>query len=233
MTHEQPITRSNGFGLERGSILPAKTFAMLDAAGERRRYRAGAALFLTGDLPGPAFGVIEGTVLLSVPGGDGDAVILERVGTGMVFGELAAIDGLPRSADAIAETDCEVAAVSPGAFNALIEHEPTLAANLLRLLAERLRVTTGARVTGEPNDVVARVAGALVDLARCEGQVVGTVCVIAVTQEELARRVDVGREQLSKALAHLQATGWLATAPGRLELLNLPAIARHAREDPQ
>ena len=67
-----------------------------------RRYRKGETIFVTGD-PGTSLCVIEtGRVKLVLASVDGREVILDLLGPGDVFGELALLDGEPRSADAVA-----------------------------------------------------------------------------------------------------------------------------------
>ena len=68
--------------------------------------------------------------------------VLENLGPDGIFGEMALIDGSPRSATAIARGPTEVAVIDERAFLYLVERSPTFALHLLRRLAERLRRTT-------------------------------------------------------------------------------------------
>lgn len=81
--------------------------------------------------------VLEGKVAVSI----GEAVV-ERLGPGGVFGELALVEPAPRLASVAAETDCSLLPINRGAFLALIESSPEFAAGVLSALAERLRVLT-------------------------------------------------------------------------------------------
>ena len=84
-----------------------------------------------------------GDVMYAVLSGEVDIVrdqrLLETIGSGCVFGEMAIIDGLPRSAAAIARTDCRVATISEHRFNQLVSHNTYFALEMMRLLCERLR----------------------------------------------------------------------------------------------
>ncbi len=64
---------------------------------------------------------------------------VERVGPGGVFGELALIDRQPRAASAVAETDCELLAISRNALLELIKTKPAFGKSLLAAVADRGR----------------------------------------------------------------------------------------------
>ena len=81
--------------------------------------------------------VLEGTVAVFLGG-----KVVERLGPGGVFGELALVEQQPRMASVNAETDCSLQPVNRAAFLALVESSPEFAALLLTKLAERLRNLT-------------------------------------------------------------------------------------------
>jgi len=81
--------------------------------------------------------VLEGTVAVSIDGN-----LVERLGPGGVFGELALVEQSPRLASVAAETDCSLLPINRAAFLALVESSPEFAASLLNALAERLRRLT-------------------------------------------------------------------------------------------
>lgn len=81
--------------------------------------------------------VLEGTVAVFLGG-----KVVERLGAGGVFGELALVEQQPRLASVNAETDCSLQPVNRAAFLALVESSPEFAASLLTKLSERLRNLT-------------------------------------------------------------------------------------------
>jgi len=83
------------------------------------------------------YAVLEGKVAVSIGGG-----VVERLGPGGVFGELALIEQTPRLASVAAETDCSLLPISRTAFLLLVKTSPEFAASLLGSLAERLRLLT-------------------------------------------------------------------------------------------
>lgn len=68
-----------------------------------------------------------------------DGRVIETLSTGGIFGEMALIDGSPRSATARAKTDAEVAPINERSFLFLVHETPFFAIAVMRTLAERLR----------------------------------------------------------------------------------------------
>jgi CRP/FNR family cyclic AMP-dependent transcriptional regulator len=95
---------------------------------------AGAPIFREGDRGNVMFGVIRGEVDIFIGN-----VILEIVGPGMVFGEMALIDDEPRSASASARTDCQLVQIDVAAFEILVASNPGFARQLMKIMAGRLR----------------------------------------------------------------------------------------------
>jgi len=95
---------------------------------------AGATIFHEGDRGTVMFGVISGAVDIFTGN-----VILEVVGPGMVFGEMALIDEDVRSASASARTDCRLVQIDLAAFERLVANNPEFARLLMKVMARRLR----------------------------------------------------------------------------------------------
>ncbi len=83
------------------------------------------------------YAVIEGTVEISI-----QSKVVERIGAGGIFGEMALVDQGPRVATAIAATDCTLLNINRSDFLALVKSRPEFGLSLLRALAERLRFLT-------------------------------------------------------------------------------------------
>jgi len=95
---------------------------------------AGATIFRKGDRGEVMFGVISGEVDIFI-----DNVILEIVGPGGVFGEMALIDDEVRSASASARTDCRLAQIDVATFELLATGSPGFARQIMKVMARRLR----------------------------------------------------------------------------------------------
>jgi len=110
-------------------------FQMLANAGfPPARYAAGDVIFAEGDKGDAMFVVRTGEVTIERGGR-----VMETLSGGGVFGEMALIDGSPRSATVRAKTDCEVAPINEKTFLFLVHETPFFAIAVMRTLADRLR----------------------------------------------------------------------------------------------
>jgi CRP-like cAMP-binding protein len=100
---------------------------------------AGQVIFSAGDAGREMFIVRTGSVELRI----GDA-LLETVGEGGIFGELALVDPAPRSATAVAGPACSLVLVDAPAFNDLVRKVPGLGLEVMKVMARRLRRTNPA-----------------------------------------------------------------------------------------
>jgi CRP-like cAMP-binding protein len=82
------------------------------------------------------YAVLEGKVAVKMGGGG----VVERLGPGGVFGEIALVEQTPRMASVVAETDCSLLPINRTAFMLLVKISPEFAESLLGALAERLRM---------------------------------------------------------------------------------------------
>jgi CRP-like cAMP-binding protein len=197
------------------------------AAGARRRpYPKGAVLFVEGD-PGTSLYVVEaGRVRIVLTTPQGKELLFAVRGPGEFFGDMALLDGAPRSADAIAAEDCRLLFLSREDFVRFIEAQPGAALRLLAVLSRRLRRGMRQQQDATLLDVAARVSSALLQLADEEGQPApagdgpwAVVVAAPLTQAELAALVGVTRESVNKWLQYYRRRGWLRWEPGRLTLL--------------
>jgi CRP-like cAMP-binding protein len=99
-----------------------------------RRYEAGETIFREGDDGYAMYVVLDGSVKLSVTGRG-----VEKVTKGGVFGEMALIDSSPRSATAVAGTECTLVTITADKFKALIRETPDFALDIMMVMAARLR----------------------------------------------------------------------------------------------
>jgi CRP/FNR family transcriptional regulator, cyclic AMP receptor protein len=100
----------------------------------------GTNIFAKGDPGTSLFAIGAGTVKISVPAVEGKDAVLNVLGKGDIFGEIALLDGHPRSADATAVTDCALHVIERRDFLPLMREEPEIA---LRLIEIRVRACAG------------------------------------------------------------------------------------------
>lgn len=192
--------------------------------GRPRDVAKGELIFLEGDPPGDVYGVVRGRVKLVITTRDGREVAVSYKQAGELFGELAAIDGLPRSASALALEDVSLITVPPAEFMEFVERTPALAVPLLRMLAHRLRAANNHQTSTRTRSAVERVAAGLVDLADRHGVAIEGRATVTLRHDDLAAWAGVNREAVSRALGQLRKKQLVATARGRIDLLDLPQL---------
>src|SRR3954452_23102634 len=104
--------------------------------------KRGTTLFSRGDSGTSLYAVISGTVKMSISSPDGRSAILNLIGPGEIFGEIALLDGRARTADATANTNCEVLVIDRREFIPFVQSQPTLGMKFIELLCGRLRWTS-------------------------------------------------------------------------------------------
>jgi CRP/FNR family transcriptional regulator, cyclic AMP receptor protein len=102
----------------------------------RFRYNAGKLIMQEGAVGVVAYVVIEGRVAIAIRD-----TVMEKVGPGGIFGEMALVERTPRLAGAVAETDCLLLAISRLDFVKLVKKNPRFGASLLSAVSERARAT--------------------------------------------------------------------------------------------
>lgn len=97
---------------------------------------AGTTIFNQGDdSNNMMYAITEGEVDIFV----GDE-LEETIGPGTTLGELGLIDGGPRTATAVAKTDCRLVPINENHFNFLVQNTPNFALQMMRLMVQRLRL---------------------------------------------------------------------------------------------
>lgn len=186
------------------AVLAAVAAAMREA-----RFAAGSTLFARGD-PGDALHlVVEGRVRISIVTADGRELSFAHAVPHDVFGEIAVLDGSPRSADATAITDVVTFCLHRRDLDALLERHPGLARGAIELLCRRLR-----EVSDHLEDIAllplpARLARFF--LNRVEGRPDGAAARVALgmSQGELALLLGASRPKVNAALMTLVQAGAL------------------------
>ncbi len=210
--------------------LPEPLAEELRALGSERRYGAGVAIFHHGDEPGSVLLLIEGRVKVALLGPQGREAILGFVGPGELVGDVAALDGGPRSATVEAVDPVRALVVPRAAFERFASARPEAALALLRSLARRLRQADEQRLEFAAYDVVGRVARRLVDLCDRHGEPVegGTMITLPLSQDELAAWTGSSREAVAKALQLLRRLHWVETHRRRIVVVDLAALREYA-----
>jgi CRP/FNR family transcriptional regulator, cyclic AMP receptor protein len=220
--------------LERVSLFAGLDRATLErlAAGLRtRRFRRGEVLFHQGD-PGDAlFIVSSGAVKIMLPSEEGDEAILTTLRPGSFFGELALLDGAPRSATAVALEPTETLVLPRDRFRLLIDTEPASRDALLAALAGELRRLTDHVEELHFLDMTGRMAARLLRLAN-EAGVAGPGGTIRLegpyTQGDLAAMIGATRQSVNKLLGQFVDDGLIRLDKEAIVIVDLPGLERTA-----
>src|SRR5215217_4680619 len=121
--------------------LPGALSSLLFASAAPHHVRADEALFRFGDAGDGCYRLEKGLLKILVTSPDGEELIISFIKPGEMVGELAVIDGLQRSATAVAVKDCELSFISRDVFKTATETRPELFRCLVDALAARLRET--------------------------------------------------------------------------------------------
>ena len=169
-----------------------------------------AAMILQEDDPGDAlFMIVSGRAKVVHLSEEGREIILDILGQGDFFGEMALLDQEPRSANVIAVEPIELLVLERSAFLDQVEREPKIAIKMLIELSRRLRRADEKIQDLVLLDVYGRVARTLLRLARLQGKPLedGFIITRRPTHQELADMVGASRETVSRVLADLTRRG--------------------------
>jgi len=185
------------------SELPERLSAGLLANAKPVNLAAEANLFLAGDPGDGCYRLNEGLLKVSIASATGAERILAILGPGSIVGDMAMIDGRPRSASVSALRDCKLSFVSRATFEAFAAKHPEIYKFLLGLLAARLRDTDQVVAAGSFLSLKGRVARALLDLAKAFGTDVGGGRIVIrqkISQSDVAAMAGIARENVSRIL---------------------------------
>lgn len=199
------------------------------ARGRRRTLAAGQALFREADLSTSVFVCISGRVRLVVSAAAGRELLLDVLVPGDVFGDLSAIDGLGRSASAVAMDASVVVELSGAEYLDAVRADPALALSSLRGLARQLRRANARIRAGETETVAARTAHLLLELADRFAPDGPGAATVPITQTDLAEWLGTTRESAARALGDLRRAGVITTGRSRIVLSDRPALVALAR----
>ncbi|HEX2798624.1 MAG TPA: Crp/Fnr family transcriptional regulator, partial [Thermoanaerobaculia bacterium] len=181
--------------------------AALARAATLRTYRRGETIVQQGQ-PGDAFYVlVRGRVAVEIVAPDGREVVLNTLGEGDHFGEMALLDDAPRSASVIAQEKSDLAILSRAVFLDLLKSNFVLTRALLAAFSARLR-RANATIEGLASlDVKSRLARYFRELAATRGRKAGGgwSVVVRPSQREIADTIGSSRETVSRTMSQMAA----------------------------
>jgi CRP/FNR family transcriptional regulator, cyclic AMP receptor protein len=194
----------------------------------RRRFRRGEVIFHQDDVGDSLQIVASGSVKIVLPSQEGDEAIIATLHPGEFFGELALLDGAPRSTTATAVEPTETLALPREAFLGLLADDPRIVRALLHTLAQELRRLTGHVEELHFLDLAGRLAMRLVRLAREAGATDGGRVELdwPFTQSDLAAMIGGTRQSVNKLLSGLVDDGLVTIERDTLVIRDLERLER-------
>ena len=189
--------------------------------------RRGAIIFAKDDPGSSLFAIRKGTAKMTVPSVDGNEVVVNLVTKGDIFGEIGLLDGRPRTADAVAISDCEMFVIERRDLLPLVREEPEIALKLIEILCGRLRQTTQQVESIMFLHLSGRLAKALLRLSGGDER----QRKVAVTQKDLGNIIGASRESTNRQLRVWAENKWVSLERGGITILSVEALERIAESD--
>jgi CRP/FNR family cyclic AMP-dependent transcriptional regulator len=197
---------------------------------DRRAYKKGEFVFRQGDPGESLFLLLDGVVKVVVGSEQGDEMVLVTLQASDSFGELAVVDGRPRSATVEVLEAAKVLVINRPTLVSLIQEHPSVTDGLLRSLGTVLR-----RLTDQASDFVfldlhGRVAKLLIGFAKAHGEQTdeGILLDLHLTQGDLAGMVGGSRQRINQILGSFANRGYLELRGRQILLKRLPILHRRA-----
>ncbi len=200
--------------------IKSDSLVTLSKASRLKPVPEGSFIFFQHDPADAVYVVWRGVIAIRLENPDGRELVINEMGVGDCFGELALLTGESRSASAVAIVDSEVLLIPSKSFKAALEQEPILSARLLEITARRLQNSSRREEALAFYDAQQRLAHQLLLLdqqARDKGY-------LTLSQDELATRVGLTRQTVAAILGRWRRSGWLLTGRGHIVLLNLDEL---------
>jgi CRP/FNR family transcriptional regulator, cyclic AMP receptor protein len=188
--------------------------------------KAGKQILLAKEPSSEVYFVAEGKVrVLLYSAAEGKPVLFTTLGPFEMFGEMAAIDGNPRSTTVEAEEDCTLAILPPEHFHRLIQAYPAFAFAVMKRLAGLVRRLTERVYEFSTLSVQARVHAEFLRLAALAGERDDQALLYpAPLLVDLAARVSTHREAVSRVISRLQEKGIVRREGAGIRILSLDRL---------
>lgn len=227
MTPARPSTAPTAEALASSPLLASISKADLTALVREARpriYRAGEWLFHRGDPGDGIFAIVSGEVRIVLESASGNQVVVRKLSDGDVFGELAVLDGQPRTASAVAATPVRSLHIAKARFLAWLREHPAASVAMLQHVAYRLRTTNEQVAEIGLLDVETRIRRHLA-LRFMESPVgLANGASLRLNQTEFARQLGVTRESVNKHLARLRTAGLIEVERGVVVIIRANAF---------
>ena len=180
----------------------------------RKRFPRNTVIFSKGDESDSLYVVCRGKVKVLIDDEQGKEIVLSVMGPGEYFGEMAAIDGVPRSATVVTQEPAELLMVRRNDFRNILSTNPAMVFNLLKVLLGRLRKADHKIETLAFMNVHGRVVDLLMRFAEPQGQ--KWFVKDKLTHQEIANMIGCSREMVSRVVKEMLNDGTLSMESNRI-----------------
>ncbi|MDI6796823.1 MAG: Crp/Fnr family transcriptional regulator [Desulfatibacillaceae bacterium] len=196
-----------------------------------QKVRAGEVLFRKGSEGTTLYIIQEGVVKIVLPSRLGDEMILTIFSAGDFFGEMALLDGKPRSADAVAVEPSRLLLLNRSDFLHFLTRNESAIIAIFSALSARLRKTDDLLEDASFLNIPARFAKKLIELGDTFGKRSGDTMEISMrlTQKDLADMVGATRESINKELRVLREKGIVSLSGNLLKINDINLLKRRIR----
>lgn len=201
---------------------------LLSASLDTQAFARGEMIFHQGSEGDLLYLIVRGQVRIFTNSQLGQELAMKVCCAGDFFGELALLDGQPRSASAQAMLPTSTLTLHRDAFRQAIRHAPEIAVSVLEELSARLRRTNIYAEYLASHSAPQRVVRTLLDLAdqHSADREGGTRIDLYLTQDDLASLAGTTRETVNRVLSGLREQGLILIERARVSVLNLPQLER-------
>jgi CRP/FNR family transcriptional regulator, cyclic AMP receptor protein len=206
---------------------PAAVIEQFASRMTRRTMPRGTTIFSRGDPGSGLWGILKGAVKITMLATDGRELVINIIKAGEIFGEIALLDGQPRTADAATMTDCELIVIERRDFIPLLRSQPDIALKFIEVLCSRLRRTSGQLEDAVFLNLPSRLAKTLLHLA---GDAEKPASKIIITQRDIGQIIGMSRESTNKQLRAWAERKWVRLERGSVTILKPDALAEIAEE---
>jgi len=230
MTANQKLSGGSGYALERIGIfrdLDPREIERLTARVKWRNYKAHQQIIGHQEASTDVYFMVSGTVRVILFSNAGKEVAFRDIHAGECFGEFAAIDGAPRSANVVALTDVMIGSVSADTFRSILQEYSAVSMAMLTYLTGMVRSLSERIFEFSTLAVKNRIHSELLRLAR-EGEREGNTARIspAPTHADIASRISTHREAVTRELNDLTKSGLLSRDGRTLIIANMEELER-------
>ncbi len=173
-----------------------------------------------GDRTDSMYVILSGGVRVFLDDARGKEITLANLGPHDYFGEIAPLDGSPRSASVITVKRSSFLIIAKPDLMRCLSDDPELCFDVIRTLTLRVRSLNEKARTLALKDVTGRVRSALLELATPQGEEL--VVTSKPTQQDLANIVGASREMVARVLKDLVSDGYLSVEPERVVIHDAP-----------